>query len=93
VEVKDAVAKATFILECQPKMDAAREGTLTIPDHERCNEQVTNVYQASLERVGGKSRTADGEVSRRRRGFHALNRLKFEMAARHIFAKSAMKDG
>jgi hypothetical protein len=37
------VAKATFILERQLKVDA-REGTITIPHDDRCNEQVTNVY-------------------------------------------------
>src|SRR6266536_2862256 len=51
---------------------------LPFPTMIRRNEQVTGVYQASLERMGGEGRPADGEVSRRR-GFHPLDRLGREM--------------
>src|SRR5215472_3560344 len=73
-----ALRRRRSSLERQLKAGVAREGTITIPNNDRRNEQVTDIHQASLERVGGEGRPADGEVSCRR-GFLPLNRLDLEM--------------
>src|SRR5215472_4942852 len=65
-------------LSAKLQADATREGTITIPGNDRCNEQVTNVHYASLERMGGEGRATNSKVSCRR-GLHPLNRLGLEM--------------
>jgi hypothetical protein len=57
----------------------AGEGTITIPNNHRRNEQLTDVYQASLERVADEGRASDREVSCRR-AFYPSNRLRIEMS-------------